>query len=145
MKRIVAKPEYCMNCRLCEIHCVVAHSQSKDIIKAFKKEKGQVPPRVTVEQAGPVTFAVQCRHCDESPCVAACMTGALTRDPETGWVKHDPDKCVGCWMCVMTCPAGAIVRDKYHHAAAKCDLCAALGEPACVANCPNEALVVEEF
>ncbi|MDY6932484.1 MAG: 4Fe-4S ferredoxin, partial [Halobacteriota archaeon] len=24
-----------------------------------------------------------------------------------------------------------------------CDLCADLGEPACVANCPNEALVYE--
>jgi carbon-monoxide dehydrogenase iron sulfur subunit len=144
MKRIVAKPEYCMNCRLCEIHCLVSHSKSKDIIKAFRYERDQVKPRVVVEKAGPVTFAVQCRHCAEAPCVQACMTGALTRDPATGWVSHDPDKCVGCWMCIMTCPAGAITRDKHNKMAAKCDLCAATGDPACVANCPNEALVIEE-
>ena len=35
MKRIKILDEYCMNCRLCEVHCLVAHSSSKKIIKAF--------------------------------------------------------------------------------------------------------------
>jgi Fe-S-cluster-containing hydrogenase component 2 len=36
MKRILIKEEYCMGCRLCEIHCLVQHSKSKDIIKVYK-------------------------------------------------------------------------------------------------------------
>ena len=144
MKRIVAKEEYCMNCRLCEVHCLVSHSRSKDLIKAFREERGEIVPRITVERLGAVSFAVQCRHCDEPACVEACMTGALSRDPVTGEVTHDPQRGVGCWMCVMVCPTGAIRRDKSGHVAAKCDLCLETGTPACVANCPNEALVIEE-
>lgn len=144
MKKIMAIPEYCMNCRLCEINCMVAHSKSKDIIKAFREERAALTSRVVVEQAGPMTFAVQCRHCDEAPCAQACMTGAITRDPKTGWVAHDPAKCVGCWMCIMVCPNGAISRNQAGHVAAKCDLCAALGDPACVTGCPNRALVLVE-
>ncbi len=38
MKRIYVNEEYCIGCRLCEIHCLVQHSQSKKIIKAFREE-----------------------------------------------------------------------------------------------------------
>ena len=73
------------------------------------------------------------------------MTGAMYRDPETGEVVHDVDRCIGCYMCVMACPSGAIAIDRERgKSVAKCDLCAELGEPACVANCPNRALVYEE-
>ena len=44
----------------------------------------------------------------------------------------------------MVCPYGAIKMDKEGHVVAKCDLCKELEEPACVANCPNEALVFKE-
>ena len=36
------------------------------------------------------------------------MTGAMHRDEETEAVLCDEDKCVGCWMCIMVCPFGAI-------------------------------------
>ena len=144
MTRIKAKEEYCMNCRLCEIMCLVSHSDSKDIIKAYRKERGRVVPRMRVEQSGHTSFAVQCRHCEDPCCVEACMTGAMSIDPETGNVEHDPDKCVGCWMCVMVCPSGALRTNPKHHVVAKCDLCVEEGTPACVAACPNEALVLEE-
>ena len=145
MKRIVAHEEYCMNCRLCEVMCFVSHSKSKDIIKAFRLERGVVVPRLTVEREGPVSFAVQCRHCEEPRCVEACMTGAMYIDEETGEIQHDPQRCVGCWMCVMTCPTGALKADSHHHVVAKCDLCAETGTPACVEACPNEALTLEEY
>ncbi|MGD8561448.1 MAG: 4Fe-4S dicluster domain-containing protein [Desulfarculaceae bacterium] len=145
MKRIRAKEQYCMNCRLCEIMCLVSHSKSKDIIKAFRHERGQVVSRLTVERSGPVSFAVQCRHCQEPYCVEGCMTGAMTLDTETGQVTHDPQACVGCWMCIMVCPNGALQRNPAHHVVAKCDLCAETGTPACVEACPNEALFVEEY
>jgi carbon-monoxide dehydrogenase iron sulfur subunit len=99
---------------------------------------------VQVEDSGVTSFALQCRHCDDAPCVEACMTGAMHRDPETGAVVSDPERCVGCWMCVMVCPAGAVYRGTDEKIASKCDLCGGDLVPACVAGCPNEAVVYED-
>lgn len=146
MKRIVVKEEVCIACKFCEVYCVVQHSKSKDIIKAFKKESPRPNPRVRVEEAGPVSFGFQCRHCEEPSCVMACVSGAMTKG-EDGTVRCDEAKCIGCWTCVLSCPYGAISRDSAggHDFALKCDLCPGLETPACVANCPNEALkLVEE-
>jgi carbon-monoxide dehydrogenase iron sulfur subunit len=144
MKRIVAREEFCIGCRLCEINCLVQHSKSKKIIKAFRDERGIVVPGVTVEESGYTCFALQCRHCTEATCIEACMTGAMHRDPRTGAVICDPDRCVGCWMCIMVCPVGAIQRGAGLKVASKCDLCIGSEFPACVANCPNEAIVLED-
>jgi len=122
----------------------VQHSKSKKIMKAFREEQDSVLPCVHVEQSGYVSFALQCRHCDEAPCIEACMTGAMHRDEETGAVLCDQDKCVGCWMCIMVCPVGAIHRGIKQQVASKCDLCLDAGFPVCVQNCPNEAIVYEE-
>jgi carbon-monoxide dehydrogenase iron sulfur subunit len=145
MKRIYINEEYCMGCRLCEIHCLVQHSQSKKIIKAFKDEAPRALPRLVVEQEGPLSFAMQCRHCPEPRCVAACITGAMHRDALTGAILCDEGRCVGCWMCVMVCPFGAIrCNVEGGKAASKCDLCYGEETPVCVVHCPNEALVFEE-
>lgn len=134
-----------MACRLCEIACLVAHSKSKKIIKAYKEEFPTLTPRLIIEQKGPLSFAIQCRHCKDASCVEACITGAMKRDKKTGAVSHDHEKCVGCWMCVMSCPFGVILMDtKEKKVATKCDLCADVREPACVNACPNEALVYKE-
>lgn len=142
-KRIVAHEQHCMGCHLCEVWCAVAHSESKDIIRAFKKETTPLA-RLFIEEDRPISFALQCRHCEEAPCVAACISGAMAKDPATGLVSHDRDRCVGCWSCIMICPYGAIRQDTEGHVASKCDLCAGEAEPACVANCPNEALTWED-
>ena len=144
MKRIVAHEEHCIGCRLCEIHCLVQHSRSRKIIKAFRTERDAIVPGVKVEESGIVSFALQCRHCDDAPCIEACMTGAMHRDPGTGAVLCDTDRCVGCWMCIMVCPVGAVARGTRQQVASKCDLCIGETVPACVANCPNEAIVLEE-
>ena len=145
MKRIYIKEEVCIGCRLCEIYCLTQHSKSKKIIKAYKGEFPRPLPRILVEEEGHLSFALQCRHCEDAPCLEACITGAMHRDEETGAILWDEDKCVGCWMCIMVCPFGVIKRDmEGKKIASKCDLC--LGEeiPVCVANCPNEALIYEE-
>ena len=145
MKRIYVREEYCMGCRLCEIHCLVEHSRSKKIIKAYKEEFPRAIPRLIVEQKGPLSFALPCRHCEEAPCVGACITGSMHRDKKTGAVMNDADRCVGCWSCIMVCPFGVIVRDvKERKVATKCDLCPDRDVPICVISCPNEALVYEE-
>jgi carbon-monoxide dehydrogenase iron sulfur subunit len=144
MKRIYAHEEFCLGCRLCEINCLVQHSRSKKILKAFKEERGKILPAIHVEESGYVSFALQCRHCTDAKCLETCMTGAMHRDEKTGAVLCDQDKCVGCWMCIMVCPVGAIRRGKEKSVASKCDLCTGEDLPVCVANCPNEALVYEE-
>lgn len=144
MPKIKAKEAFCLGCKLCEIHCIVAHSRSKKILKAYTHERDEITPRIYVEDAGRVSFAVQCRHCEEAHCIESCITGAMHRDPETGAVLCDTDKCVGCYMCVMVCPAGAVMRSRRGKVVSKCDLCAESGVPACVENCPNEALIYEE-
>lgn len=142
MKRVYAREEYCVGCKLCEIHCIVSHSQYKnDIVKAYKKDPNRPLPRIIVEEERPVSFALQCRHCEQAQCTRACITGAMQRDPLTGIVTNDADRCVGCWTCIAACPYGAIQRDaRGKKVASKCDLCSETGNPACVANCPNEAL-----
>ncbi|MCL5959642.1 MAG: 4Fe-4S dicluster domain-containing protein [Chloroflexi bacterium] len=145
MKRVYPREDFCIGCRLCEIHCLVQHSRSKDIIKAFKKEFPRAAKRIGVQENGATSFALQCRHCEEPMCVYSCLTGAMYRDPATGAIRHDAGKCVGCWTCIMVCPYGAISRDpEGRKIIAKCDLCPGLDTPACVANCPNEALVCVE-
>ena len=102
-------------------------------------------PRVRVEDAGEVHFAVNCRHCTDPVCVQSCISGALTKG-EDGIVRIDKQKCVGCLTCVLVCPYGAVLPSPEGHAAMKCQLCTdnRMGEPNCVKHCPNGAIVYEE-
>ena len=145
MKRIYIKEEVCMGCGLCRVYCQTEHSRTKDIIKAFKKEAPRPLPRVRVERKGEVCFSLQCRHCDEPLCAYSCLTGAMHKDPITGIVTVDTDKCMGCWTCILACPNGALTRDMNNKIVFKCDLCPELNVPVCVANCPNEALLLAEY
>jgi len=144
VKRIYVREEVCMGCGLCRVYCQTEHSQSKDIYKAFKREMPLPQPRLRVERKGDLCFAVQCRHCDEPWCVYSCLTGAMRKDPVTGIVTSDPEKCIGCWTCLIACPNGALIKDRNNKIVAKCDFCPGQDTPVCVANCPNEALVLAE-
>ena len=127
--------------------CAVEHSTSKNIYNAIK-EKIKPKKRVKTENIGDKIISLHCQHCEDAPCVKACMSGALSKDEKTGATLHDKDKCVGCWMCVMVCPFGAIVRDVESRVAVKCDLCPDRDDYACVIACPTGALFVgtkEEF
>ena len=142
MKRVYAKEELCLNCRLCEVYCKTAHSQSKDVLKANKFEEPAPVSRVTVFGDNMLSAAVNCRHCENPKCVQACITGAMQKDKKTGIVSVDENKCIGCMTCLAVCPFGCIKTGKV---AIKCDLCQDEGEPACVKNCPNRALVLVDL
>lgn len=144
MKKIRIREQYCMGCRLCEIYCATQHSKSKDLVKAYRGEYPEPVSRILVEEKEYLSFAIQCRHCEDASCISACMTGAMHRDRASGAVLCDDDKCVGCWMCIMVCPFGVISRGREKKVISKCDLCLGEKEPACVKHCPNEALVLEE-
>ena len=142
MKKLYVIEQSCIGCGLCEVYCRTEHSHSKDIIKAFKKESPQPLPRIHVERKGEICFAIQCRHCIEPLCLYSCLSGAIHRDTVTGAVIIDDSKCTGCWTCILACPYGALVRDKDRKIVAKCDLCPEHEVPVCLANCPNEALIL---
>ena len=144
MKKVYVREEVCMGCALCEVYCKLQHAESDDLIKAFNRETPAPLPRLRVEVNGEESFSLRCQQCEDTPCVYSCLTGALSRDPETGQVTVDEDKCVGCWTCILVCPFGAVKQDTTRRKAIRCDLCQGEEIPVCVANCPNEALVYAE-
>ncbi len=142
MKRIYVNEKWCLGCHLCEYNCAFANSGMNDMVKALKDIT--IHPRIQIEEGENVSFAVSCRHCEVPLCVKGCITGALSiRD---GVIMIDQDRCVGCYTCILSCPYGAVMPSEDHHAIQKCELCVrnSVGEPACVAGCPNKAIVFEE-
>jgi carbon-monoxide dehydrogenase iron sulfur subunit len=139
---VLLNEEVCIGCGLCQVYCITEHSDSKDIIKAYKREAHRPLPRVRVERWGEDWLTVRCQHCEVPWCVYGCLTGAMTKDPETGIVSVDAEKCIGCGTCLLACPYGALSRDKDDQVVVKCDRCPDREIPVCVANCPNEALVL---
>ncbi len=146
MKEVLVNAERCLGCRSCELACAVAHSDSKNLLSALGEEKKPLK-RIFVHQARDKKIPLSCRHCEEAPCVDACITGAMHRTPE-GVVTNvgGPAECTGCWMCVMVCPYGVIRSDKERRLAVKCDRACLdeVEEPECVRACPTGALVFAE-
>lgn len=132
-----------MGCRSCEIGCAVQHSKEKALFSAVL----QSPPpmkRLFVESTDEMRMPIICRHCEDAPCLRACISGCLYRD-EKGFVRRKKERCIGCWTCMMMCPFGVITRDKEKHIAVKCDRCHKLDVPACVNACPTGALVLADI
>ena len=144
LKKVFPRKEVCIGCHLCEIACLTAHSQSKDVIIAWTEERPNgLETCKTVVHKGSACVALSCRHCEEPICVAACISGALAKDAE-GRTTYDEEKCVGCWSCLMSCPFGAIKRHPVKEKIVKCDLCPGRDVPACVEACPNKALLLKD-
>ena len=146
-RMIVVDVSKCIGCHTCELMCAVAHSESKTLVGAIAEHPRQ-KPRVHVEPVGDKSVPMQCRHCDDAPCVSVCPTGALAISGEGEPVLLDSEKCIGCKMCVQACPFGALVVGIDGKGVLKCDLCVerlAQGEePACVCGCPTGALTFQE-
>lgn len=144
MKEIMVYTERCNGCLTCVLACAAAHSGAASPAEALAAE---APGRLFIQAVSRRPVPVLCRHCEEPACVAACMTGAMQKDPDTGIVTNEGHEqtCVGCWMCIMACPYGAIVpQPGLEKKAIKCDRCPDREVPACVAACPNQALVFED-
>lgn len=144
-REIFVRLDRCMGCHSCELACAVEHSKSRSLYEAIGE---QLSPksRLFVEAAGEKSVPILCRHCEDAPCVHACIAGAIRHDGYV--VKTHKDKCIGCWTCVMVCPYGVIGRHLEEQRAYRCDRCPDREQPSCVQACPTKALVfstVEEF
>ncbi len=143
MKEIFVRLNRCVGCKSCELACAVEHSKTKELSLAIH-EIPRPKQRIFVEYVYDHKVPFLCRHCEDAPCVASCRTGALQQDPVTRIVSHDPDKCIGCWMCAMVCPYGMISKEKERRIAIKCDRCPDRTLPACVEACRTNALIFDE-
>lgn len=124
----------CINCHACEVACERGHYGLPNLFVTLPTEGFAAP--------------ITCRHCDKSPCLAVCPTGALSRGEHEA-VILEADKCTGCKLCAFACPFGVIGFDPSRKVITKCDLCLPrLAEdkpPACVATCPARALRYDEY
>lgn len=142
----------CAGCRACESACAESNNlpvptdemvagtirktneNQRSAINAFTTENGEIYCRTA------------CMHCNEPACAAACLTQAMYKTKE-GPVIWRGDKCMGCRYCMVSCPFD-VPKFEYHSAnpiIQKCDMCYDRQKegklPACVENCPAEALV----
>ena len=144
-KVIMVIIEKCLGCRSCEVACAVEHSKSQ-ILEEAAAEEPRPKRRVTVEAAGEFGVPLQCRHCEDAPCVAVCPTAAIHRDKTDGPVLIEQERCIGCKFCIMVCPFGVIDVSYDGKIAVKCDFCISRTsngqEPACVEACPTKALLL---
>lgn len=142
MKQIMVDITRCLACRTCEIRCAVERGSASLQLKAAFNEDSTPIPRVSVIKVGNGSLPVQCRHCEDAPCIAACPTSVMKRDVETGVVYVDEAECIGCFMCAMVCPFGAVTPELNYNIAVKCDQCIGMEEPVCVQSCPTGALIL---
>ena len=95
-----------------------------------------------------------CMHCNKPGCVSACPVSALEKQPDSGVVTYNANRCIGCRYCQMVCPFN-VPAFEWHRAVpkiVKCDMCwSTLGQngakfnemknTACTAVCPTGAVV----
>jgi NADPH-dependent glutamate synthase beta subunit-like oxidoreductase len=74
----------CSGCHACEVACKQEHGL------------GVGPRVVRVIERAPLFKPLYCHHCEDAPCAIACPEDAITKEPGTGVVLHDNDKCNGC-------------------------------------------------
>lgn len=128
--RFVVIPNLCTGCRTCELACSFTHGVDG------KPGRSRIYP---VETGLPELWVpVTCLQCEEAACAKACLVDAITRNPETGAMDLDQEKCVKCMACVAACPFGCSLIDQQHNLVVKCDLCG--GDPVCAHFCPTQAL-----
>lgn len=142
-KIIITDEGRCLACKSCMIACAMAHTDAETLVEALGCES--LPQsRLHVEPGGVYGVPLQCRHCEDAPCITVCPTDAISRDEPDAPVVLDQDTCTGCEFCMLACPFGVIDISREAKAMIKCDLCierTKAGEPpACVAACPTGAI-----
>lgn len=143
----------CIGCRGCESACAEANGLPAPVddpnIDKIRRTTSEVQ-RVVVNRfetsKGEVFARQQCMHCVDPACTSACLTKALYKT-EDGPVIWREAQCMGCRFCMVACPFD-VPKFEYNSPVPhiqKCQLCwerQTHGQkPACVENCPAEAVV----
>nr|AAY96662.1 formate dehydrogenase beta subunit [uncultured bacterium BAC10-4] len=147
----------CIGCKACEVAC----QEWNDLQVVPTKQTGsyQTLPTLDAEFWNLIKFSEretsegalawlmrkdQCLHCEDPGCLAACPAPGAIVQYENGIVDVDPQKCIGCQLCLTGCPFNVPRFHKKTGKMAKCTLCVDrvhVGlEPACVKACPTGCL-----
>ncbi|SHH56012.1 electron transport protein HydN [Sporobacter termitidis DSM 10068] len=151
---VVGDSDKCTGCKACELACFTVHNQkSNGVGRTVGTVSVPVMPRLFLVKGETFSVPVQCKHCEDAPCLNACTKKAISRVDNQ--VIIDEKKCMGCKDCMMACPFGVIMLAQVYDrgkvlrqttgeavkGAFKCDLCAGReAGPACVEVCPHQAL-----
>ncbi|MGK9369873.1 4Fe-4S dicluster domain-containing protein [Melioribacter sp. Ez-97] len=136
---MVIDTKKCVGC----MDCVVACKTENNVPEGYNRDW---IVQVTTGKFPDVHLEIQsqrCNHCDNTPCVSCCPTGASHVHDVGNVVLVDHDMCIGCKACVAACPYDArfIHPEGY---ADKCTFCihrVEKGEdPACVSVCPTHCM-----
>jgi Fe-S-cluster-containing dehydrogenase component len=152
LKSILIDTTRCVGCRSCEEACASQNNLSEpdwdvDILETERRpsiDHFSVVNGYNTSK-GEVYVKRQCMHCNQPACASACLTKAMTKTKE-GPVIWQANKCMGCRYCMVACPFN-VPQFEYNKPIPrirKCSMCwerLKEGEiPACVENCPAEAL-----
>jgi Fe-S-cluster-containing dehydrogenase component len=145
----------CVGCRSCEAGCAEVNDlplleQPIGDMAIFDHERRTTDTAFTVVNRYLVDDVEvfrkhQCMHCNEPSCASVCLVRALVKSPE-GPVLYDPDVCVGCRYCMMTCPYYALAYEyeSPNPRVMRCTMCYPRiieGEtPGCAEACPMGAI-----
>lgn len=94
---VLADPRRCIGCYACVAGCVESHRSAG--LQAY--------PRLYIIHSPSGTMPVQCRHCEDPMCAAVCPVKAITF--RNNAISLNESLCIGCKMCALACPFGAIV------------------------------------
>jgi anaerobic selenocysteine-containing dehydrogenase/Fe-S-cluster-containing dehydrogenase component len=132
--------ERCTGCRSCEVACKQEHRLGPGAYR------NKVLWSTGAGEPALAFLTLACQHCERPACLRACPVNpkAIVKDPLTGVVSVNDERCTGCGECVIACPYSAMGYDAKKHHAVKCDLCAdrrAAGQTtACASVCPTRAI-----
>jgi len=119
--------ERCTGCKSCEAACkqtnALGPNSYRNRVMWFDEQQDDnlhsgIPARLDF-------LTVTCQQCERPACLRACPVypKAISKDPITGVVAVNENRCTGCGECALACPYGAIGYNAEQHHAVKCDLC----------------------
>jgi Fe-S-cluster-containing dehydrogenase component len=127
----------CYGCYACVTACAAENNVPIGVFRTWVE-------RHVIGEGTTVFVPKQCNHCENSPCVAPCPTGATYRTKD-GLVLVNDELCIGCGACIQACPYGARFFNPVKGVVDKCTFCNHRiynGKlPACVEACPTGARV----
>ncbi len=153
----------CIACHSCAVACKVENNLPDEVWwNRILTDGGpnMDSPAGTYPDLSITTFPMGCQHCENPACVKVCPVGATYKDADTGVVRQDYEKCIGCRMCIAACPYTGVRNFNWEepqyaigqpmgaldipvhqkHVVEKCTMCwhrLAKGQiPACIEPCP---------
>lgn len=150
----------CVGCRSCEFSCTRVNKNPKPqrpvndksifnklrrttdklftVVNRYVKARGRKPA---------VYRKHQCMHCQEPCCASVCFVKAFKKTPE-GPVHYDESVCVGCRMCMLSCPYYALAYEYDNPLTPRvmrCTMCYPRIKkglvPGCAEACPTGAII----